>query len=518
MHFKNDPRGNNTWLKAEVLILALFSILIHIITRNNLEYHRDELLYFSLGMHPAAGYASVPPLTGWVAWLMHNIFGYSLFAVRIFPALLGGGLIILSAGIAHEMGGSRYACFLSALGLSISIFFMRTYSMFQPVPIEIFLWTLAIYMIIRYINSGKEKYLLFFGAVAGVSLLNKYLAAMLYGGLLLIIPFTQYREVFRKKVFWAGICAGFLIFLPNLVWQITKGFPVFHHMSELYSTQLVHMDYKLFLTEQLIMSFAGSVLTVCGLVFLLTGAKSERYRFLGYLSLFIIIGLMLLKGKSYYTLGIFPLLIISGSVAFDAWMKGPVSMTVFPFVLVLLTLPVVPIGMPVFNSKGLIKYFNTLDKKYGVDTGRRFEDGSIHSLPQDYADMLGWEEMTSLANKAYNIIGDKKSAIIFCENYGEAGAITVIGKKYNLPAALSFNESFQYWLPEKFVPDIQLMVYINDEPGEDVKTLFSKITLVGRVSNPDAREYGTGVFLCEHPVTSFNEFWIAVLAKFRSSR
>ena len=41
--------------------------------------------------------------------------------------------------------------------------------------------------------------------------------------------------------------------------------------------------------------------------------------------------------------------------------------------------------------------------------------------------------------------------------------------------------------------------------------MFRKITLVGRISNPDAREYGTGVFLYEDPVGSFNEFWTARL-------
>ena len=65
---------------------------------------------------------------------------------------------------------------------------------------------------------------------------------MLYIGLLLIIPFTGFRDVLRKKLFRAGMAAGLLVFLPNLIWQILKGFPVFHHMSELYDTQLVHMD------------------------------------------------------------------------------------------------------------------------------------------------------------------------------------------------------------------------------------------------------------------------------------
>ena len=122
--------------------------------------------------------------------------------------------------------------------------------------------------------------------------------------------------------------------------------------------------------------------------------------------------------------------------------------------------------------------------------------------------MLGWEELTALADKAYRMSADKNACFIFGENYGHAGAITVIGKKYKLPEALSFSESFQYWIPERFDPDITSIVYINDdEPGEDLKTLFRKITVVGRISNPDAREFGTTVYLIEEPVRSFNSFW-----------
>jgi len=501
----------SAWIKPEILCLALFSILIHLLVVNNLEYHRDELLYFSLGMHPAAGYASVPPLIGWIAWLMQHIYGYSVFAVRLFPALLSGAMIFIAASMAKELGGSRYASFLSGLGLLISIFFMRTYGLFHPVHIEIFLWTLSIFLITKYIISKNENFLIWFGIFAGIALLNKYLAGMLFIGLLLIIPFTQYREVLRNKMFWAGMAAGFMFFLPNMVWQALKGFPVFHHIGELYDTQLVHMDYTLFLSEQLIMPFAATLLTLAGLVFLLTGEKVKRFRFLGFLSLFIIVGLMLLKGKSYYTLGIFPLLIISGAVAYDQWLRSSWIRVLFPVILVILTLPLIPMGMPVYKTEGLIKYFNTLEKRYGMDLGRRFEDGSIHSLPQDYADMLGWEEMTYLAAKAYDMIGDKKSAIIYGENYGEAGAITVIGKKYGLPEAVSFSESFKYWIPRQFSPDIKSLIYINDEPGDDIKALFRKITLVGRISNPDAREYGIGVYLCEEPAGSFNDFWKARL-------
>jgi hypothetical protein len=496
-----------------IICMALLSVAIHLLFINNLEYQRDELLYFSLGLHPAPGYNSVPPVIGLTAWLMQNIFGYSVFAVRLLPALLSGTMIFLAASMAKELGGSKYASFLASLGLLISVFFMRSFSLFQPVFIEIFLWTFCIYLIIRYINSKNDKFLIFFGVTAGFALLNKYLAGMLFAGLFLIIPFTEYRKVLINKKFWIGIASGFVIFLPNLIWQISKGFPVFNHMSELYDTQLVHMDIPLFLSEQLMMPFAGTVFTIAGLIFLLSDKRIQKFRFLGFLALFIIIGLMILKGKSYYTLGVFPFLIVSGAVAYEKWIRRTRVRVIFPIILVLITIPVIPFGLPVFKVEGLVKYFQEINKKSGNNMGQRFEDGSIHSLPQDYADMLGWQELTFIANKAYQMIDDKKAGFIYCENYGQAGAITIIGKKYGLPEAVSFSESFKYWVPQQFDPDITSMVYINNEPGEDVKTFFRKISKVGSITDPDAREYGTSVYLCQEPAGSFNSGWQAILKK-----
>ena len=173
----------------------------------------------------------------------------------------------------------------------------------------------------------------------------------------------------------------------------------------------------------------------------------------------------------------------------------------------------IPYGIPIFRTEGLVSYFKRLETKYKINIGRQWEDRSIHSLPQDYADMLGWEELTDVANKAYQLIPDKKSCFIYCENYGQAGAITVIGKKYKLPEAISFNESFRYWIPTKFDPDPTSIIYINNKLGKDVNKLFSKVTLVGSITNPDAREFGATVYLLQDPVSSFNKFWTERIAR-----
>lgn len=518
---KTKQVNMKVFLKKNSLILALSvlaisNVILHLVMSYNLEFHRDELLYFSLGQHPGFGYASVPPLIGWIAWLMHNIFGYSLFAVRLFPALMGGLMIFLIADLAKEMGGSGFSGILAASGMIISGFGLRTFILYQPVHIDLMFWTLSFYLVIKYMNTQSDKYLVLFGIAAGFALLNKYLIGLLFLSFLIAVPFTRHRNIFRNKKFWIGILAGSAIFLPNIIWQIVNGMPVIHHFSELARTQLVNVDKTAFLIDQLISPMAASVLTLAGIIFLFVNRTVKQFRFLGIISILIILILMLLQGKSYYTQGLFPMLIAAGAVSWERLLKGLGSRILLVCILIIMTIPIMPVGIPLFKAEKLIRYFKDLEDKYGLTSIRRFEDGSIHSLPQDYADMLGWEELTAVTSQAWQMIEDKEAAFIYGENYGQAGAITVIGKKYGLPEAVSFSESFMYWFPYKFDPDIKSMVYINDEPGEDVKALFKKITKVGSITNPDAREYGTAVYLFEEPAGSFNEFWMERTAEFRS--
>ena len=505
----------NNYLNLVITGLALFNIILHLTVSYNLEFHRDELLYFSLGLHPGFGYSTVPPLIGWIAWMMQNIFGYSLFAVRFFPALLSGLMIFLISAITKELGGLNYSRILAGIGVIISGFALRTFILYQPVHIDLMLWTLSFYLVIKYINTQSDRYLILFGIVAGVALLNKYLIGLLFFSFLITIPFTQYRNIFRNKKFWIGILAGTIIFLPNLIWQLINGFPVINHFSELVRTQLVNVDRSAFLIEQVINPMAAVVLTVAGIIFLFIDRSVKKFRFLGVITIFIIIFLMFLQGKSYYTQGLFPLLIAAGSVLWERVLKKYWLRILFPAVLIILTIPVLPVGIPVYKTEKLVRYFKNLETRYKMTFVRRFEDGSIHSLPQDYADMLGWEELTAITNKAWQMVEDKQAGLIYCENYGQAGAVTIIGKKYDLPEAVSFHESFIFWFPHQFNPDIKSFIYINDELGEDVNALFRKITNVGSITNPDAREYGTTVYLCEDPVMSFNRFWAERTDKLR---
>ncbi len=468
---------------------------------------RDELLYFSIGKHPAAGYATTPPLIGILSFIIHNSIGYSLFAVRIIPALCSGLMVWMTSYLTKELGGKNYAQILSAFVILISPFVLRTFLLYQPVFIDLLFWTLGLILLVRYVNTNDPKYLIYLGITAGFSMLNKYLIAILFLVILGVIAFTEHRKIYTKKQLYFGFLLGFLIFLPNLVWQVSNGLPVLHHMSELHDTQLVHVDRFSFMIDQFVMPFFASLIIVPGLIYLLINKNLRKYRFIAIIIILIVAILCFLRAKSYYTIGVFPFLIAVGAVWFEQKVKRQVIRYAIIPIFVFLLIPILPITLPVKKADGLVEYFKNLEDKYGINIGRKFEDGTIHSLPQDYADMIGWEELTQVTFKAVRKIDKKDRFFIYCENYGQAGAISIIGKKYGLPDPVCFNDAFRYWIPLSFNPDIEEFIYINDELGDDIVALFESIEIVGSITNKNSREFGTTVYLCKKPRSSFNTFW-----------
>ena len=490
-----------------ILFLSLVSIIYQLYFYNTLGFHRDELLYFSLGEHLDFGYQSVPPLIGLLAFVSAKIFGYTLFAAKVFPAVAGGFIVYLSASIAREMNGKTYAQMLAALGLAGSILFLRAFSLFQPVCFDILSWTLSFYLIIKYINTEKDKFIYWLGVTLGVALLNKYNIIFLILPLLIVLPGTRFRNLFARRSVYIAVLIAFVIVLPNLIWQIVNHFPVISHMSELRRTQLENVSAREFFSEQFLMIFPATILAAPGLLYLFLSMKMRKYLLPALMAVLVIILYLLFHGKGYYAAGIYPFLIAAGGVFFEKVLKRYYLRIPLVFVLLFLSWSVLPIGKPIYSPEKLVRYFDHVQAVTGDDSSRRFEDNTYHQLPQDYADMLGWDELAQITNRAWQQVQDKNSCMIYCENYGEAGAIAILGKKYKLPEPLSFNDAFGYWLPRSFNTEIKTLIYINGEPGDDIKNLFADIQEIGRISNPLAREFGCGVYLCRNPRTSFNVFW-----------
>lgn len=487
-------------------VLCLFNVLLHLTSIRYLEFHRDELLYFSLSNHLDLGYASVPPFISWLAWLMKSIFGFSMLSVKLLPALLSGIFVYLGSKITKELGGGFYSQVLTIVAFICTPLGLRAFILFQPVPFDVFFWTLIYYIVLKFINTENNKWLYYLGIIVGIALLNKYLILLQLFSLLLLLPLTKYRSLFGRPQFYHALLIAVFIASPNIYWQFANNTPLFTHLSLLQETQLQHVEKSTFLIEQLMLYFTSFLIACIGFVFLFRHSKSKQLWLFSGSALFVISSLFFMGGKAYYTAGVYPFLIAAGCVYIEQKIASSWKRKTIMAFLVLMILPILPYGIPFLSPKNLASYFDNLEK-VGIDLGRVHENGIKYPLPQDFADMLGWYTIAELAKEAYDKVEDKESTAIFGENYGIAGAVALINKKYGMPEPVSFSDTYEYWAPRQFDPDIVSLIYINDELGSDVEALFEDIQIIGKVNDPFSRQNGVTVYLCQKPNRSFNEFW-----------
>ena len=99
---------NQRRFRAEPILIILFSavaLLVHLLTIARYGYFRDELYYIACARNLAFGYVDQPPLSILVLHLSQVLFGNSLFAIRLLPALAGAATIAFTGLIARELGG-----------------------------------------------------------------------------------------------------------------------------------------------------------------------------------------------------------------------------------------------------------------------------------------------------------------------------------------------------------------------------------------------------------------------------
>jgi hypothetical protein len=101
---------------------------------------------------------------------------------------------------------------------------------------------------------------------------------------------------------------------------------------------------------------------------------------------------------------------------------------------------------------------------------------------------------------------EKARTIIFCSNYGEAGAIDLFGKKYGLPKATSGHNNYWFWGPGNWDADIVITVGAS---REDVEKSFEQVELGATIVSPYARPNETDipVFIGRKPRMPLKEVW-----------
>lgn len=463
-----------------VLILALVTVAVHLLTGGQYGFHRDELATLDDARHLAWGYVAYPPVTPFFGRLSLLLFGTSLAGFRFFAAVAEAGALVLTGLIAKEMGGGRRAQFMAALaGVP---FCLGGGALMQYVSFDYFCWVLTAYFVVRLLKTEDPRWWVAVGGTVGLGLMAKYSMAFFAVSIVGAMLLTPARKLLRNRWLVAGAALALLVVLPNLIWQAQHGFVSLEFLQTIHARDVRIGRAAGFLPDQLKMTLFGLPVALAGLWFCFRG----RWRAVGWMYVIPLVIFMAAKARGYYLAAAYPMLYAAGSVWMERkqWVwKGLAwaGLCVNVFVAAAVVLPLAPVrsawGQAAFRING------------------------------DFAEEIGWEDLVETVGQIWAAMPPHTA--ILARNYGEAGAINLYGPARGLPEAMSGVNSFWqrgYGNP----PPEQLIVLGMD--AESVERDFDGCRVAGRVWNrlAVANEETTGhpdVFVCRGPRKAWPEFW-----------
>ena len=503
-------RAQEGAVSATTMLCALagLSIVIHLPGMARYGFFRDELYYIACSEHLAWGYVDQPPLIALIAWISRHVLGNSLAAFRVLPVLAGAVTVYLTGWLSRELGGGRLAQFVAALAILFAPLYLAFDSILTMNAFEPVFWLACACIAARIANGGSPKLWLLFGLMAGVGLENKHTMAVFGFGVVVGFLLSGDLQPFRSRWIWIGGLIALAIAAPNLVWETRHGWP---QITVVRNAQLLKNEPVgplRFLGEQVLFySPIALPLWLGGLAWFLSAREAKQFRFLGWAYLVVMTIFMIARGKTYYPMAVYPMLMAAGGVAFEqisatrAWKPPRVG---YPALIALAGLLTLPFGVPVLSVNNFLKYADVFPYAHEVKTER----DSTAPLPQNYADMFGWDALATTVAHVYYALpeAERGNCAILAGNYGEAGAIDYYGPALGLPKAIGGHNSYFYWGPRKYSGEC---VILFGEGSEEDKNYFSDVHQVATVSNPLGMpsEQNVAIYLCRKPKAPLAELW-----------
>lgn len=443
---RTDPR-EAVWLAG---LFAAITFLVHFASSlwgSHLGYgfFRDEMYFLVCGHHLAWGYVDQPPLVALQARLAEAIFGLSPTGVRVFSFMASGIAVGLAGMLAWHMGGRRSAQVLAMMAALACPAILGITNFLSMNALEPCFWMGALLVVLRIAEgSARPRAWILFGILAGLGIENKdtivfFLVALLAGLLL-----SPQRRILWTKECAAGIAVLLLLALPNFVWQWTHQFPTYGFLNHVAHTDKnVKLSPIGFFYQQMKVGLiVAAPLWIGGVVWLTLARKARAWRFVAFTYLVFLAMMTAMHAKNYYLAPIYPVLFAAGAVAL-----GEISRRQWPTivyaaflgeVLCTATGPVVLTVLPPAQYDTWTHWWGPQKVNYDKFTG---------PLPQILSDRFGWPQMVEGFAKRYDALPPDVRAKtgIFCDNYGEASAVNILGRKYGLPTAISGHQNYFYW-------------------------------------------------------------------------
>jgi 4-amino-4-deoxy-L-arabinose transferase-like glycosyltransferase len=489
---------------AVLILLAVVFVALHLATSTPYGFHRDELATLDDARHLEWGFVAYPPLTPAAGRLALSLFGVSTLGVRLFPILALAAVLVLSGLMARELGGSGRSQVLAALAVAIVPIVTIQSAVLQYVSFD-YLWgVLLTYFLLRLLNTEDLRWWLPIGAVIGLGMMTKYTMAFfvtgLVGALLVIGVFEKkIRDYLFSQWLWAGAAISLLIFLPNLIWQIQHHFISLDFLRHIHARDVGQGRTRGFLPEQLYVCVSALLcpLAFMGLWFYFS-QRGRKYRLLGWMFVLTLLLFVVAQARSYYLGPLYPMLLAAGSVVWESWAaarKRPWAIAIQGVTWLLIAIsavlsfalftPVAPINSTLWNTAG--------------------------KMQDNFKEEIGWTDLVATVAQIYNSIpaNERTGSGIIAGNYGEAGAINLLGPRYHLPSVISGTNSAWYRSYPENQPETLIAIGLDDDFR---KEHFEQCDLVGHNSNPygvsneESRDH-PDIYLCRHLLQPWPDFW-----------
>jgi hypothetical protein len=503
--------ATNRTFRGELALIVLFSgiaLVIHLLTNARYGYFRDELYYIACARHLDFGHVDQPPLSILLLRLSEVLLGDSLFAIRVLPALAGAATVALTGLIARELGARQWAIALACAGSLCALFNLAVGNFFSMNAFEPLFWMGSVYLLARIINGGSPTLWLWLGVLLGLGLENKHSTAFFAAGILVGLLLTSECRHFAQKYIWLGGVIAVAIALPNILWQALHHWPTYELLNNIaHSNKNVALSPAQFVAQQAVFMNPGTLpLWLTGLFWLFGSRDGRRYRVIGIIYLVTLAEFIVLHGKTYYLAPAYPMLFAAGGVAVERIFAAHLKLIKLVFLGAIFAMGALcaPLVLPILPPDKLIAYMRAIHME-----PPRTETSHTEALPQIFADQFGWEQMVGSVAHVYHHLRpeDEKHAAIFCQNYGEAGAIDFFGPKLGLPPAISGHQNYFLWGPRDWDGKVILVLDTNDD---DERELFGSVEDLGQVvSSPWAMpfERQRHIYLCRGLKISVRELW-----------
>jgi 4-amino-4-deoxy-L-arabinose transferase-like glycosyltransferase len=434
--------------------IALASVLLHLAFLRSYGWFRDEFYYVACGHHLDFGYVDHPPFVALVARLVTSIFGDSLAALRLVSAVVGAAVIYLTGRLARELGGWLFAQGLAAVCVLIAPVYLNLFHIFTMNGFDFLFWTLGALVVVRILKTENPKLWLLFGLVTGLGLENKHSMLFFGFGVFVGILLTPERRHFRSPWIWLGGAVAVLLFLPNVLWEVAHGWPTLEFMHNAAEYKNLALSPVAFMLQQVLLMHPLTLpIWLAGLGWYFFPRQGRPFRLLGWIYLAVLAVLLTQHSKPYYLAPSYPLLFAAGGTAIEGWLarlRQPWLRPALAGTLILLLVAggavIAPLAMPILPVERFIPYQKALGLE--ASSGERHRLGE---LPQHYADMHGWPEIVEEVARVYRTLRPEEQArtTIYAQNYGDAGAVDVLGRAYSLPGAVSGHNNYFLWGPRQ---------------------------------------------------------------------